>query len=179
MGAPKNNEFWKLRSKHGRDKIFKTPQLMWEAACEYFTWCENNPLIEIDYKTSMKTIRKIKIPKMRPFTLQGLCLYLHVNTVYFNQFESSLKGKKDDLSKDFSKVLTRIREIIYDQKFTGAASGFFNPSIISRDLGLKDAKDYDHKSSDGSMSPKFNIVVRDENQRKKLNNFLNEDNNKE
>ena len=40
MGAPKNNQFWKLRSKHGRDKIFKTPKILWEAACDYFEWCE-------------------------------------------------------------------------------------------------------------------------------------------
>ena len=30
MAAPKNNSFWKMRSKHGRDKIFKTPEIMLE-----------------------------------------------------------------------------------------------------------------------------------------------------
>ncbi len=58
--------------------------------------------------------------------------------MYFNQFEYSLAKKTDDISKDFSKVITRIREIIYNQKFTGAAAGFLNPNIIARDLGLVD-----------------------------------------
>ena len=45
--------------------------------------------------------------------------------------------------KDFSQVITRIGKIIYDQKFSGAASGFFNANIIARDLGLADKKEID------------------------------------
>jgi hypothetical protein len=136
MGAPEGNQFWKLRSKHGRDKLFETPQLMWEAACEYFEWCESNPLIEVDFKG--KDADEVHIPKMRAFTIQGLSLYMDCNSVYFAQFKDSIKEKEDDLSKGFSNVITRIYEIIYTQKFTGAAAGFLNPNIIARDLGLKD-----------------------------------------
>jgi len=144
MGAPEGNEFWKLRSKHGRDKIFATPELMLEAAYEYFQWCVDNPLIEVDFKGSHAM--QVEIPKIRAFTLHGLCIYLDVNTVYFNQFEIGLKGKDDDEAKDFSKVITRIREIIYDQKFTGAAAGFLNPNIIARDLGLVDKSENKNKN---------------------------------
>lgn len=42
MAAPKGNQFWMLRSKHGRDKLFATPEALWEAACEYFQWCDEN-----------------------------------------------------------------------------------------------------------------------------------------
>lgn len=28
MGAPKGNQFWKLRSKHGRDKLFSSPEIL-------------------------------------------------------------------------------------------------------------------------------------------------------
>lgn len=148
MGAPAGNQFWKLRSKHGRDRIFATPDVLWEAACEYFQWCEDNPLKEVEQARSSskpiiddkgKTVfppNLIELPKMRPFTIQGLCLFLDVNTVYLKQFEDSLRDKEDELSKDFSSICTRIREIIYTQKFTGAASGFLNPQIIARDLGL-------------------------------------------
>lgn len=137
-GAPKGNEFWKLRSKHGRDKIFATPEIMWDAACEYFAYITDNPLQEqqiIKYKDDYE---KVTLDKMRPFTLTGLCLYLDVNVQYFTDFEQSLQGKKDKSAKDFSLVLTRIRETIYSQKFEGASSGFFNPNIIARDLGLID-----------------------------------------
>lgn len=139
MAAPAGNQFWKLRSKHGRDKLFESPELLWDAACEYFEWCEDNPLKELDFRG--KDATEVVLPKMRAFTMQGLCLFLDCNTVYFNHFESALKEKNDDVSKDFSKVVTRIRETIYNQKFTGAAAGFLNANIIARDLGLSDKTD--------------------------------------
>jgi len=132
MAAPVGNQFWKLRSKHGRDKLFETPDLLWEAAVEYFEWCDANPLIEIDFRG--KDSNKVELPKMRPYTIQGLCLYLDTNTQYFNQFEAANH-------KDFSLILSRIRETIYNQKFSGAAAGFLNPNIIARDLGLVDKKE--------------------------------------
>ena len=46
MSSPACNQFWKQRSKHGRDMLFASPTLLWEAACEYFEWCEDNPITE-------------------------------------------------------------------------------------------------------------------------------------
>jgi hypothetical protein len=130
--APAGNQFWKLRSKHGRDTLFGSSELMWEAACEYFEWCENNSLMEVDFRG--KDANEVEIPKMRAFTMQGLCRYLDCDTSYFRKF-------KETASKDFFTVITRIEEAIYEQKFTGAAAGFLNANIISRDLGLIDKKD--------------------------------------
>lgn len=140
MAAPKGNKFWELRSKHGRDKVFETPNAMWEAACEYFTWCEENPLMETDYIGNGAI--KIERPKMRSFTLQGLCLFLDVNTVYFNHFETEQKTKTGEEAEGFCKIITRIRETIFNQKFTGAAAGFLHPNIIARDLGLSDKQEH-------------------------------------
>lgn len=135
MGAPLGNRFWENRSKHGRDKLFATPELLWEAACEYFEWCEENPWLKNEaIKSGERTGVLIPIPTARPYTITGLCLYLDCNTQYFNQFKKNLK----DSDKDFSLVITRIEEIIYTQKFEGAAVGAFNPNIIARDLGLSD-----------------------------------------
>lgn len=139
QGAPKGNEFWKLRSKHGRDKLFATPELFWQAALEYFQWNEENPLIEIDFVG--KYAQQVEKPHIRPLTFQGLCLYLDCNVMYFNQFENSLKDKTDQTSKAFSIICARIREIIYKHKFDGASCGFYNPNIIARDLGLTDHTD--------------------------------------
>lgn len=134
MAAPEGNQFWKLRSKHGRDKLFETPELLWEAACEYFEWVEANPLIEIDFKTVDKVLEEIRLPKMRPFTMHGLCLYLDCGTAYFRQF-------KDTKKEGFSTVIEKIEETIYNQKFEGASAGFLNANIIARDLGLADKQD--------------------------------------
>lgn len=140
MGAPPGNQFWKLRSKHGRDRLFADAKLLLESAEEYFEWCEANPLIEIDFKG--KDADRVELPRMRAFTIQGLCLYLGCNVRYFDDFERKVIGDSDKPEdKDFSSVITRIREVIYTQKYTGAAAGFLNPLLVSKDLGLVDRKD--------------------------------------
>lgn len=147
MAAPAGNQFWKLRTKHGRYKIFETPDILWEASCEYFEWAQNNPLIETVHDKLKENgvgdnLIMVELPKMRALTIQGLCIFLGINSKYFNDFEDSLK---ENPNKDFSDVITRIKEIIYTQKFEGAAAGMLNPNIIARDLGLSDKKELDVK----------------------------------
>lgn len=149
MGAPLGNQFWKLRSKHGRDKLFSSPELLWEAATEYFAWCEENPLLEIDFKG--KDATEVSLPKMRAFTWDGLELYLDIY---------SLRDYKSDPDyKDFSQVITRIEKIIYTQKFTGAAAGFLNPNIIARDLGLKDNTSTELTGKNGGPIQHQEIII--------------------
>ncbi|KUJ54023.1 hypothetical protein AR686_17695 [Chryseobacterium aquaticum subsp. greenlandense] len=124
------------RAKHGRDKLFGTPALLWEAACEYFRWVEDNPLYETKVFNYQGTIVKEKVPIMRAMTLAGLCFYLNCNEAYFRQFEKDKEG-----SGDYSTVITDIKTVIYRQKFEGAAGNLLNANIISRDLGLTDKKD--------------------------------------
>lgn len=168
MGAPAGNQFWRIRSKHGRDKIFSSPAILWEAACEYFQWCEENPMYSLEQaKASIKQDPEdpnqglIKMPLLRPFTIAGLCTFLKVNTKYFNDFNDSLKGKTDDLSKGFSEVIAEIEDIIYNQKFSGAATGLFNANLISRELGLADRKEVENKGGQ-VITIQRNIVTKDE-----------------
>ena len=67
-----------------------------------------------------------------------LCFYLHCNSAYFRQFKIEISEKKDEMSKDFSTIISRIEEVIYNQKFQGAAADLLNANIISRELGLAD-----------------------------------------
>lgn len=132
--APKGNNFWELRSKHGRDLLFASPELLREAAVEYFEWCTKHPLIEIDFRGSL--LKRIRIPKMRAFTMHGLCSYIDCNTNYFRTFKAQQPS-----NEGFNMVILWIEETVYNQKFTGAAAGFLNANIISRDLGLADKVD--------------------------------------
>lgn len=134
MAAPLGNQFWKLRSQHGREKLFQSPELLWEAACEYFQWCDDNPLISIEFNG--KDAERCEMPNMRAYTLGGLCIYLDCSTGYFRTFKATQPEEKGFLT-----VITRIEEIIYNQKFTGAAANMLNANIISRDLGLTDKTD--------------------------------------
>lgn len=159
MGAPKGNQFWKIRSKHGRDKIFATPEILENAAIEYFEWVDSTPLLEDTAFHFQGTVVHDNIEKKRPYTIHALCLYLGVDSKFFSQFEKGLLEKDDKISKDFYAVCTRIRETIYNQKFEGASSGFFNANIIARDLHLRDNTDVTTDGKEITNIPPVNIKI--------------------
>ena len=142
--ANEGNEFWKARSKHGRDKIFKTPTILWEAACEYFEWCAKNPFKEQKVFHTAGIITKTNVNKMRPYTQFGLCSFLHVTSSYFRAFKSTRKDSEVELDKDFITIIAEIDEIIYNQKYSGAAADLLNANIIARDLSLVDKTSSDN-----------------------------------
>lgn len=127
MAAPQGNEFWKLRLKHGRDRIIQDPDELWQNACEYFDWCNESPLYEIDFRG--KDLEQVEIPHIRPYSKHEFAIACGTH-----QWETINDLKK--VSKDFFEVVTRIEWVIYSQKFAGASAGFYNARIISQDLGL-------------------------------------------
>lgn len=129
--APVGNQFWKARAKHGRDKIFSTPDCLWSSCVEYFQWVEDNPLLEQKIFHANGQVTKDTVSKMRAMTLTGLRLFLGID------HKTWLNYKELD---DFIPVITRAEEIIYEQKFTGAAADMLNPNIIARDLGLAEKR---------------------------------------
>jgi hypothetical protein len=150
-GAPKGNQFWKLRSKHGRDKIFQTPNIMLEACYEYFEFQSQQSWDRVDYKG--RDLKKVEIPVSSPFTLTGLCIFLGVNSDYFSDFADNLNLATEE-GKDFSRVIKHVKEVIYTQKLEGAAVGTYNANIIARDLGLKDERKTEHSGEIKTNTPK-------------------------
>lgn len=133
----KTEEVWKAKSV-GRPKLFETPEEMKEAAKEYFNWVDNNPLYKSEWKDGLLR----SIPVKRPYTLHGLCIYLDCGLAYFREF----KRNKERCTPEFMTVISQIEDVIYNQKFEGAAAGFFNSNIIARDLGLADKQDIDTRN---------------------------------
>lgn len=146
------NQFWMNRAKHGRDKLFATPELLWAAACEYFNYIKENPLYETKVFNYQGTIVREDVPIMRAMTMRELCFYLNTNESYFRNFKANLP----DDDKDFSTVIEDIETIVYTQKFQGAAGNLLNANIISRDLGLADKKDI---SSNGETLSFTNFLI--------------------
>ncbi|EKN5995675.1 DNA-packaging protein [Yersinia enterocolitica] len=140
MAAPKGNKFWEARSSHGRNPKFNSPDELWAACCEYFEWVEKHPLWETKAFAFQGVVTKATLPKMRAMTMMGLCLFLDIGTSTWADYRN-----KDD----FSEVITRAEQIIYEQKFTGAAADLLNANIIARELGLKDATVNEHTGKDG------------------------------
>lgn len=129
MAAPKGNRFWEARSSHGRNPKFESPEVLWAACCEYFTWVEEHPLWEMKAFSYQGEVTQAPIAKMRAMTLTGLCLFLDIAETTWQLY----RGRED-----FMVVTTRAEKVIYDQKFSGAAADLLNANIIARDLGLKE-----------------------------------------
>ena len=133
MPAPKGNQFWKFRTKHGANKIFSDPVVLWEECELYFQWCADNPLMASEVVKFQGTATLTEVPKMRAMTLTGLCFYLKISLDTWGNY------KKD---KDLLGVIHEAEQTIYDQKFAGAAADLLNANIIARDLGLADKKEH-------------------------------------
>lgn len=170
MSAPKGNQFWMLREKHGRDKLFTTPELLWSAACEYFQWCDENPwttrkaiqrVTPVKRKEGKKTrvvneeqTQKEVTPTARPYSLTGFCVYVGASSMWWRNFKEECKRKKEE---DFLLIIMRIEETIETQQFEGACVGAFNANIIARKLGLSDKQQIDHTNA-GKEFAGFNFL---------------------
>jgi len=130
--AFQGNQWWRLRAKHGRDKLFATPDLLWDAAVEYFEHTDKRKWKKKDWVG--KDALEVERESDTPYTISGLCLYLGVDRTFWNQFRAANHD-------GFSPIIQAIENIIYTQKFEGASVGAFNANIIARDLGLKEQAD--------------------------------------
>ncbi len=134
MGA-KGNDFWKMRSSHGRKPIFESPEDLMKSAEEYFQWCIDNPLMESKPFQHMGEVQIVEIPKTRPMTQGGMCIFLDIIQETYITYRDR---------EGFSEVTSKIDTIIRTNKFEGATVGMFNANIIARDLGLKDESKTEH-----------------------------------
>jgi hypothetical protein len=133
MGAPKGNNFWTLRSKHGRDLLFTDPLVLLKAAGEYFEQVDANPWYKKEAIRGGDLAGKIiDVPTQLPYTQKGLCHFLDIEEQTWENY-----GEREE----FAPTIRRINAYIYNQKFSGAAIGAFNANIIARELGLKEHTD--------------------------------------
>jgi hypothetical protein len=131
MAAPKGNSYWKSRSKHGRDKLFATPDLLLESASSYFDWCDENPWkVTESISSSKDSTLKEKIVQ-KPYSKSGWYHYVGCSSSWLGEF-------KKTCSKDFLAVITEIEEFISNHQWEGATVGVFNANIIARTLGLSE-----------------------------------------
>jgi len=148
MAAPLGNRFWETRSSHGRNPIFADPEQLWDAACQYFQWVEDNPLFEMKPFAYQGVVIQEPVPKMRAMTIAGMCLFLDIGRKTWDAYTDR---------EDFQPVTSKIEDVIKSQKFAGAAADLLNPNIIARDLGLIDKQEV--KSTGESPVGKIQIEV--------------------
>jgi len=136
MGAPKGNQYWKFRNKHGRNFAY-TPESLWEEAVKYFEWISEKVWNKNEaIKSGNNAGKIIKVPTQTPMSIESFCLFADINRTTLLSYESN-----EDPYKDFHTVVICIKNIIASQQFEGATVGAYNPNIIARKLGLADKKE--------------------------------------
>lgn len=172
MAAARGNDYWKARSHSGRKKDFASAEELWNECVAYFEWCDANPWVKVeqlkkpypekdDTGKIIKWIATIEIPTARPYTIDALCIHLDIDRKTFDKY-SNPEGEFKESYKDFIPIASRVKNIIRNQKFEGAAVGAFNASIIARDLGLVDKQELQHGGMDDGNAIKVEIVRPDE-----------------
>jgi hypothetical protein len=146
MAAHEGNEFWKQRTKHGRDKLFETPDILNEECERYLVVTGERTWVKKDWVG--KDAVEVERETSAPFTLTGLFLFLNIDRKTWDLY----RGRED-----FIPVITRIEQIIYVQKFEGAVVGAFNANIIARELGLKEGVDHTTAGKEISAPPSINV----------------------
>jgi hypothetical protein len=143
------NKWWAKRSSHGRNPKFGSPEELRAACQEYFEFVDETPLWERRVVGQYYGEAVMKdVPKMRPMTIGGLCLFLDIVRPTWEDYKSKT---------DFSSICVLAEETIREQKFAGASAGFFNHAIIARDLGLVDRADI--TSKDEALEVTQTVIV--------------------
>lgn len=145
MTAPTHNQFWKARASHGRKPLFDNPDDLWLACTEYFQWVEDNPLIVKEPVKFQGFGTLMDVPKLRAMTQIGLCTFLDVAPKTWREWKHS--------REDLSAIIERVEDIIFQQKFEGAAANLLNPNIIARELGLADKQETESRVTVDASGP--------------------------
>jgi hypothetical protein len=125
-------QLWEISNPFGAPRKFDTAEELWEACLGYFEWVKENPLLEGKVFNGKNGIVKTEMDKMRAMTIGGMCVFINVDEVTWR------KWRKE--RPELSSIIKKVENIIFEQKFTGAAADLLNSNIIARDLGLSDKK---------------------------------------
>lgn len=129
------NRYWALRKKNlgGSPRRFNSPAELATAIDSYFEWMEENPIHELKSWQNMGLPVGLEVPKMRAMGIASLCLHIGISRKSLSNYE-----KRGD---EYEEIIQTARDIIFTQKFEGAAADQLNSNVIIRDLGLKERTD--------------------------------------
>ena len=152
---PGDPDYWKMRSVQGqkyltKPKAIPTAKMLWELACLYFERVDNAPIKKKDFiRGGDKAGTQIDIDAARPYTWSGFEDFLFEEGIIMSleNYKYNRKGTHDG----YEEVVELIDKVMYANKFDGASVGIFNPSIISRELGLVDKTSSENKNLDISF----------------------------
>jgi hypothetical protein len=152
QGHTEGNQFWRNRKEFGQNRRFAKPIDLWEACKKYLEWCEDTPLREEKVFQYKGDIVRTTVTHPRAMSISSLCAYIGIQHMTWLNYRKHRR-------KDFREVVEFVEACIWDQKFTGAAAGLLNPSIIAMELGLaaKRERDEDEETAP-PLAISFNVA---------------------
>lgn len=160
------NKLYKLRSKHGRDKIFSDPCLLLEEAFLYFDWCDRHPWERNELVKYKGDSEQVGVSLGRPYSIEGLTCYLGVSASYFRSAKANInkkidEGRPTEEEQELLHSFEFLEQIIRTQNIEGATVGVFSPHIVTRIFNLAETI-----NNNGAQS--VQISVRDDETAKHL-----------
>lgn len=156
-GLPgKVGAYKKVRNQKGTSpyRAFDTPEELWTACVDYFRWVDDNPLYHVKAFSHQGVVVRARLPKMRAMTKTAMCLHIGLTAGSLNKY-----GTQPEF-KEFHAVVQAAYDVIYAQKFEGAAADLFNANLIARDLGLKEQSETDITTGGKPIASPTKITIR-------------------
>lgn len=159
--ALRGNQFWKLRTKDGPDRIFGDADLLMAHAEAYFKWCDSHPRYRAELVKYKGGYDLAEVPMQRPYTIDGLTTYLGVSRSYIDTAMRSLAEKEAEgrIKPKEARLLAAImaiRAIIRNEQVEGALVGQYKDGLVARINGLADTV-----NNNGTADSVVRVIVRD------------------
>lgn len=114
--------------KRGRPRKYE-PIELWEKFLEYLEFVKEHPAkIERSFSSGVIAVHT----EERPLKLIDFYKFAGITQRMFQYYETN---------EEFTVITAHIRDLIFSQKFDGAARGKFDSNLIARDLGIGDKLD--------------------------------------
>lgn len=127
----KIDQHWKVINAGGRT-VSNTPEQLWEAAVDYFQWCDNNPITYKRTLTSGKEAGKsMTVEAKRPYSVKALCLHCSISERYLEDLRTL-----SDRSSEWYMVVEKIWYVIYTDNLEGALIDLYSPIMVAKVLKM-------------------------------------------
>ena len=129
------------RIKVGRPARFESAEQFWLEALEAFAWFDSHPL-RMDVRDKKrassegdKTAEKTYVEVQRPYTIDGLLVYLNVQTTWTDMKRNY--SKRPDWP-EFYAVFNACEQCVRNNQVTGAMIGLYSERLTARLNGISD-----------------------------------------
>jgi hypothetical protein len=136
--------YWQRRARDGQEYLTKprslsSPQMLWELACLYFERVDTTPLKKNDFiRGGERAGETVSVDAARPYTWTGFGDFLFEKGIGGRRVVENYRQNTGRKYDEYIEVISQIEQVMYTNKFDGAAVGTFAGTVMTKALGLAD-----------------------------------------